>query len=362
MTSIQPTFRLFMFLSATTLLVFALLAVFAFTQISPGMTAKGIAAGLPGSLFVDVVSSQLPTEQEKSTVESSEVAAFILRLVTGIQLGDPATLLAEGMPPIGDDRAVLFRTALANAKQVTPKDYVPPKTAMNNDIAPLPTATPMPTPDASIAMKNRVFIYHSHNRESYLPALKGVTDLNAAYDENVNVTLVGKRLANQLRYKGIGTIVSTQDYKTSEKTFNYINSYRYSLKSIQQASASHKDLAYYIDIHRDSQRRAHTTATIAGQTYAQVYFIIGYKNTHWKQNERLANTIHQQLEKQYPGISRGVWGKNTGNAEYNQSFSPNSILIEVGGAENTIEECYRTADILGNVISTIIWGSDTKES
>lgn len=362
MISIQPTFRLFMFLSATTLLVFAMLAVFAFTQISPGMTAKGIAAGLPGSLFVDVVSSQLPTEQEKSTVESSEVAAFILRLVTGIQLGDPATLLAEGMPPIGDDRAVLFRTALANANQITPKDYVPPKTAMNNDTSPLPTSTPLPMSEPSNNIINRVFIYHSHNRESFMPALKGITNPNSAYDQNVNVTLVGKRLANQLRYKGIGTVVSTEDYKTSEKSFNFINSYRYSLKSLQQASASNRDLAYYIDIHRDSQRRAHTTVNIGGQMYAQVYFVIGYKNTHWKQNERLANTIHQQLEKQYPGISRGVWGKNTGNAEYNQSFSPNSILIEVGGVENTLEECYRTADILGNVISTIIWGSDTKES
>jgi stage II sporulation protein P len=361
MTSFQPTFRLFMLLSAATLFVFALLAAFAFTQISPGMNAKGIASGLPGRLFVDVVRSQLPTKQEKSTVEGSKVAAFVLRLVTGIQLGDPATLLAEGMPPIGDDRAILFRTALANAKQITPKDYVPPKTAMNNETAPLPTITPIPTTEPSNTLKNRVFIYHSHNRESYMPALKGVTNLNAAYDQSINVTLVGKRLANQLRYKGIGSVVSTQDYKTSEKTFNYIYSYRYSLKSIQQASASNRDLAYYIDIHRDSQRRAHTTVNIGGQTYAQVYFVIGYKNKHWKQNEQLANTI-QQLEQQYPGISRGVWGKNTGNAEYNQSFSPNSILIEVGGVENTLEECYRTADILGNVISTMIWGSDTKES
>jgi stage II sporulation protein P len=33
------------------------------------------------------------------------------------------------------------------------------------------------------------------------------------------------------------------------------------------------------------------------------------------------------------------------------------VLIEIGGIENTLEECYRTADILAEVIAEIYWES-----
>lgn len=96
-----------------------------------------------------------------------------------------------------------------------------------------------------------------------------------------------------------------------------------------------------IDIHRDSQRHGKTTALINGKNYAQVYFILGHANKNWKQNEAFANKIHQLLEKNYPGISRGIWGKSSGNGnngEYNQTLSPNSVLIEVGGIDNSADE------------------------
>ncbi|PGT76869.1 hypothetical protein COD11_25435 [Bacillus sp. AFS040349] len=44
-----------------------------------------------------------------------------------------------------------------------------------------------------------------------------------------------------------------------------------------------------------------------------------------------------------------------GNGVYNQDLSPNSVIIEIGGVENRIDELYRTADLLGNVISEYYW-------
>jgi stage II sporulation protein P len=91
-----------------------------------------------------------------------------------------------------------------------------------------------------------------------------------------------------------------------------------------------------------------------------VYFIIGHRNPNWRENEDFANRIHERLEKQYPGLSRGVWGKTAanGNGEYNQSVAPGSVLIEIGGVDNTLEECYRTADALAKVISDIYWNDE----
>mgnify|MGYP001196911739 FL=1 len=88
--------------------------------------------------------------------------------------------------------------------------------------------------------------------------------------------------------------------------------------------------------------------------YAQVYFIVGTKNPNWKKNAEFANRIHKLLEQRMPGISRGVYAKShNGNAEYNQSLSPNSILMEIGGPYNTLEEMYRTADLLAELIADV---------
>jgi stage II sporulation protein P len=358
MFNLHPKVQIYMMMAASTFLLFIGLTVFAQTQGKVGYHEEGIASGIPGQWFVNALRSELPTKAKSTSFDSSVIAAYLLRYVTGVQMGDPATLLAEGLPHVGEQRAVLLHQALATNNEITPKDYVPEGSEPIEK--PLP-ATPAPTPTIQPNGQNLVFIYHSHNRESYLPELRGVTNLDAAYDAKINVTLVGQHLAQDLRDQGIGTVVSTQDYRVSEQAFNYLYSYRYSLKSIHQAMAGNHQLAYFIDVHRDSQRRAHTTTIINGQSYAQIYFIIGYRNPHWKQNEQLANALHQQLEKQYPGLSRGVWGKSTGNAEYNQSVSPHSILIEIGGAENSLAECYRTADVLSKVIATYIWGENTKE-
>ncbi|MEW9106043.1 stage II sporulation protein P [Paenibacillus sp.] len=79
-------------------------------------------------------------------------------------------------------------------------------------------------------------------------------------------------------------------------------------------------------------------------------------NPNWKKNEQFANEIHERLEKNYPGISRGIFGKTAlqGNGEYNQSLSPNSVVIEIGGIDNTLEELYRTADVLADFIADIV--------
>jgi stage II sporulation protein P len=234
----------------------------------------------------------------------------------------------------------------------------------------LPTATPIkfltPTPTVkatsagvSTSNKNVVLIYHSHNRESWVPEL-GIKDPNKAYDEKKNITLVGERLAQSLKDLGVGAVDYSTDYTALEKGFKFTYSYKYSAKTVREAFAANPGIQYVFDIHRDSQSRSKTTATINGKDYAQVLFIIGQKNPNWELNEKFATQIHESMEKKLPGISRGIWGKSAhdGNAEYNQSLSPHNILIEIGGPYNTIAECNRTADLLAHVIAELYWASE----
>ena len=54
----------------------------------------------------------------------------------------------------------------------------------------------------------------------------------------------------------------------------------------------------------------------------------------------------------YPGISRGIYKKEGPGVDgiYNQDISPNSILIEVGGYQNNIEEVFNTIEAISNIL------------
>jgi stage II sporulation protein P len=165
---------------------------------------------------------------------------------------------------------------------------------------------------------------------------------------------VGERIKQKLEKRGVATLHSDKDYPSSVKDFKYPSSYKYSKKTVQEAFSSHPNINYLFDIHRDSQKRSKTTKRINGKDYAQIYFVIGEKNPNWEKNLEFTKKIHDQLNAKYPGISKGIYQKNSnGNGEYNQSMNPNSTLIEIGGVENTLAESYRTADLLAEVVSNI---------
>ena len=115
-------------------------------------------------------------------------------------------------------------------------------------------------------------------------------------------------------------------------------------------------LKVFIDIHRDSVDKAGTFININQVDYARVLLVIGLDYTGWEANYQFALELHQRIEKDYPGLSRGIM-KKTGmnvNGVYNQDFSPNCILIEVGGVSNNIDEVYNTMNVLANIISKYI--------
>jgi stage II sporulation protein P len=189
-----------------------------------------------------------------------------------------------------------------------------------------------------------------------LPELKSIKNPDMAYHEKLNITLVGQRLANRLQEKGVGSTIAKDDYPTQVEGFKFTRSYTYSLKTIQEAIARNGSYDFYFDIHRDSQPRNRTTLTYNKQTYAQVYFVVGGKNPAWRKNYQFARRIHDGLERRMPGLSKSIYAKSSnGNGLYNQSISENSALIEIGGPYNTLAECYRTADILADVISEIYY-------
>jgi stage II sporulation protein P len=201
-----------------------------------------------------------------------------------------------------------------------------------------------------------VLIYHSHNRESFVPLL-GVTSPDEAYDAKQNIGLLGDRLVTNLKKRGAAVYHTKDDYPALYgSSFRVGQSYEYSAATVKKMLAAHPQIRYLIDLHRDADTRERTTVTIQGTTYARLYFVIGKDNPNWKQNDALARKLQSLVERQYPGLSRGIVYKDrsTGNGVYNQNLSPRSALIELGGAYNTVEECNRTIDILAGAILEVM--------
>lgn len=366
----------------------------------PFLSVKGVAPSVSSRLYADMLRLELPLFAAKESgahaLSGDSVLAFLVQLLTDVNPRDRHTLIAGVVPGIRDE-AVPLKGQLGRVE--APIDYAPSpglferqhagraetespvgedetggaETADGQAQAGRSTDSPEEAPDAA-AMPDEsganalpdtggrkvVFIYHTHNRESWVPELadKGVTRIGDAFDADVNITLVGKRLAEQLEQLGIGASHSDTDYFSEVKNYNWNFSYKYSEKTVETALGANRDLRFLFDIHRDSQRRDITTVDIDGETYAQVYFIIGQRNPNWRDNEAFASKLHDAMEGLKPGISRGIWGKDSGHGEYNQSVMDTSVLIEIGGPENTLEECYRTAEVLARAIAEVYWEAE----
>ncbi|WP_106768383.1 stage II sporulation protein P [Paenibacillus faecalis] len=340
---------------------------------------KGLAASLSSRFFMDMIGMEMPhvpLKKETSTLTAEKITPFVFELLTSVNPKDPKSLVAGEVPGMKTNQPVPLRTGSGNEKGEAPADYKPdhppadpenkpdvtaPEEGGDKPVEPPSTSSPGSTnkngKKGTTSAKKNVLIYHSHPQEAFNPLLQKPSSNPGSSSPNKNILLVGSMIAKRLEAKGIGTIHDKTDYQSSVPDYSWNYSYKYSREKVKSVLSQNEDVTYLIDLHRDSQRHNKTTATINGVNYAQVYFIIGHANKNWRKNEEFASKINSQLEKSYPGISRGVWGKSAdqGNGEYNQSLSPNSILIEIGGIDSTKEELQRTANILADIIADVYW-------
>ncbi|MBB6446018.1 stage II sporulation protein P [Bacillus benzoevorans] len=195
-----------------------------------------------------------------------------------------------------------------------------------------------------------VYIYHTHNRESFLPVLK-TDNPYEAHDSTQNIALVGKHLKESLENKNINAVQDTTDIAGTleKKNLSFKESYSISKEKLEKALEK-ENVSVALDIHRDTALREETTTKINGENYAKVIFYVSKANKkYYNQSLELAETIHQELEKSSPGISRGVVIRDSSNT-YNQDIFPELAVLGVGGPENSLEEEYRTIEKIADVI------------
>lgn len=299
------------------------------------------------------------------------LSSELFKLMTSIRISDMTSLLGREIPGFStyEHKIIIAGQGMEDnhiSHESSPPldDILKQREAVNDDKADEVKETAedqLTTGDREV-----VFLYNTHNRESFLPHLPDVTNPNEAHHHEVNIKKVSERLKESLEANGIGTSIDDTDImqKLKDKGLTYGKSYSASRPVVEEALQQNEHIQYLFDIHRDSLPKDKTTIEIDDEQYAKVLFVIGAENASYEKNLKLATDLHYLIEEEYPGLSKGVITKEGAgtNGVFNQDLSENALLIEVGGYENHLDELYRTIDVVADLFAQYYWDAEKVHS
>ena len=198
--------------------------------------------------------------------------------------------------------------------------------------------------------KPLVYLYNTHQTEKY-QRIDGT-------DFSPNIMIATEYLKEKLNDYEIETIMEKRNISDElvKNNWSYGSSYRVSRSFIESTTNENNSIKYLFDIHRDSGKHEYTTLCVNDKCYAKILFLIGLENNNYQENQNYAEVLSKRLNEKVNGISKGILQKQGPkvNGIYNEDFSNRTLLIEVGGENNTIDEVYNTIDILSEIITGYI--------
>ena len=193
-----------------------------------------------------------------------------------------------------------------------------------------------------------VYIFNTHQTEGYN------SNFLESFNINNTVFIASHILKEYLQDLGISSIVEENSIVDVLNTngWKYGYSYKASRILMENAYKENPSLNFFIDLHRDAASYERTVLEIEGKKYAKILFVVGLEHDNYEKNLALAKHLNEKVKEINPLLSRGVLEKKGPgvNGKYNQDFNQNTILIEVGGQYNYIEEVNNTLKIVAKVI------------
>ena len=222
---------------------------------------------------------------------------------------------------------------------------------------PLPFAVEWNSPDPQI------LIMHTHATESYQTWPDPVFDPGytaRSKSTALNMCAVGEKMAQVLNAAGIRTLHDETLYDAP----GYTDSYKRSRAGVQTYLERYPSIKVVLDVHRDAIEdsdgtRVKPVCEIDGESTAQVMVIAGCGNgssialPNWRLNLRFAAEWEAAMESAYPGLTRPVL---CGYRFYNQDLTTGSLLIEIGGHANTLDEALRAGEYTAKALAAVLGG------
>lgn len=192
-----------------------------------------------------------------------------------------------------------------------------------------------------------VLVLHSHNAEAYdQPGVPRYVD----YDDTLTVIQTGASFVQMLEERGIPVVHDTSHYMDEDYDLTYVETRKMFLERLPQ-----EEFAMILDLHNDGMDRSYTTAVGPdGKEMAAFLFVISREdvaNGPYGTNAGFARDLEREMEEQLYGISRGIY--YNWDVFYNHDLHPASVVIEVGGYMNTVEEALRSLEYLADAVAAV---------
>lgn len=305
-------------------------------------------AGDTSLLTSDEFSSDLETQPESSAPVSSEPASS-------------SEAVSSQAPPqkpenAGTVRRTTYQEGTTSAYIRTGEGYIKNCTSHTPDeIAEV--AAQQPSFQILANAEPEVLIMHTHATESYQPMQLDWYDKSynsRTTDVNQNTCRVGDEIQKQLEAAGIGVIHD----KTLHDYPSYNGAYERSAETVKSYLEKYPTIKVVLDVHRDAiQPDANTivapVTTIDGKSCAQVMIISGCDDgtmnmPNYMENLKLSAALQRTMAEDYPTLARPVLFDYR---KYNQDLTTGSILLEMGGHANTLEEAIYCGELVGKSLA-----------
>lgn len=319
-----------------------------------------LSAEAAGGSLRDGVTSELSPLAGPENVEFSPADDYLKNLVPVEEETPEAPAAQKPAPSKPADAGTIHRkTYTAGTGNV----YIPLNDGYIKNCTTLSAASILETvgkqPAFTIAAdgKPEVLIMHTHATEAYQD--QELDWYDKAYnsrttDTSRNTCAVGDAIQRQLEAAGIGVLHD----KTLHDYPSYNGAYERSAETVKSYLAKYPSIKVVLDVHRDAIQPDNSTmvapvTTIDGRSCAQVMIISGCDNgsfnmPNYLENLKLSAALQRQLEADYPSLARPILFDYR---KYNQDLTTGSILLEMGGHANTLDEAVYCGELVGKSLA-----------
>ena len=202
----------------------------------------------------------------------------------------------------------------------------------------------------------QVLIVHTHGSEAYtMPPGEEYEDTGSfrTADASVSVIRVGDELARVLSGYGISVLHDRALYDDPE----YNGAYYRAEDAIEAYMEKYPSIGFILDVHRDAleDKAGHQYKVVTREDpgCAQVSLVMGSSWEGWQENLKFAVAVQQHLTERYPTLMRPLTLRNS---DYNEYFTPGSLLVEIGAAGNSLDEALKAVRVFGEGFAEVVTG------
>ena len=211
----------------------------------------------------------------------------------------------------------------------------------------------------------QILIIHTHGSEAY--TMDGSdryveSDPYRTTDCNQNIVRVGDGMAEVFRQAGFGVLHDTNLYDYPV----YEDSYDRSRAALKRWLEQYPTIKVVLDVHRDAlvskEGAPYKFITeYEGEQVAQVMLVMGSndggaEHPNWRDNLALAVQLQMRLAQKYQNLARPITLRSS---RFNQDLSSGSLLVEVGGHGNTLQEAIAGGKLFAREMAELLQAMGT---